>query len=865
MLKKNLRFLKKSFYLKSLLFILIVVISAVSCNVSPGPLPSQILKFVDERGLPIEGQFTILCSDSPAVKISITTDSNGNSVGWNSTCSQIAALHHRKDLATSDKFNIFSISWEARRPTFVSTSEDIVINSKNLFLLFNPVVSIAWELQEGSSVLDEAALLDSFLAASENLYDLTEGQMAFGEVTIHTGGENWRNADFRFLAANDLRPSASLGGIMEEPTPYDVDIPTSPLFTPGAIFLGRTWDPNDWRHTERQWDDIENARTLVHEWAHYALFLYDEYIGLDGGGDPIPATCECDHRDPTCSSEVSAMYWQEDRTEFWYQELSVASEALTACQQTLQWQRYERSDWEIISEWFGIMGIQDDGSDITFVLPDSSPLDGGNFQIAKPFFNLACPTCITNESEPELTIGHFNDSSQSATPLAHIYTMVSQGENPPFEAVSHILYQGSEFLRPTIHATGSPDYYQGGLRLLGTNNQMDKVSVFVDTYGENDSLSGQFYGSQILNSESEPFNEVSEGKWMPELDIIYQAETDISMQTNLVSMTAILTETTGVISDGIPIYGQLCVPGAADGLDDPDGDCSPVYEMAEDSNIAFSLNLMPALADLGYSKVPLYSILRLYSPNVGEIIRYVQSGTGAGPGGGCPHLQAPTTDGTYSTYIRRVDQDCGSVVVWMPAANPNILLIPPNSKGVRRFVSVPIDVDVVYANNHMCSLDNAEASFLTQSYDDQTVCTTSVLDALPRSQDIDRFMIEIGISEDKFLDYRENLLDILSQETSLGEKATEICTNSNSVPVEDIIAAAESRLVTLHYNPDGSTLGWEVVNRDEIEAEIVHQDGNPLASSPEAVVEGLDSDHNLLTTPINDDGIYVLGLISTNP
>lgn len=114
------------------------------------------------------------------------------------------------------------------------------------------------------------------------LYAASEGQMTLGTVTIYTGGEQWDQADIRILANNAYRPTAFIGGIVDEPTPY-IDTTTGltrTIFYPAPILLGRQWNGIGAR--EGAWSQAAGWRTIGHELGHYALFLYDQYVDLDG-------------------------------------------------------------------------------------------------------------------------------------------------------------------------------------------------------------------------------------------------------------------------------------------------------------------------------------------------------------------------------------------------------------------------------------------------------------------------------------------------------------------------------------------------------------------------------------------------------
>jgi hypothetical protein len=87
--------------------------------------------------------------------------------------------------------------------------------------------------------------------------------MAFGQVVF--GGPDWLDgADIQILASNRFHPRSWTNGLHD-----------SAKFMP--IRLGRGM----WSKSSRlaiPWDEPEAYRSLVHEWAHYALALKDEYL-----------------------------------------------------------------------------------------------------------------------------------------------------------------------------------------------------------------------------------------------------------------------------------------------------------------------------------------------------------------------------------------------------------------------------------------------------------------------------------------------------------------------------------------------------------------------------------------------------------
>ncbi len=125
--------------------------------------------------------------------------------------------------------------------------------------LFNVLVALEW-------IPDSAYMTRlewSFRRASDFLFDITDGCMAFGQVTFG-GRELMDCADVQILASNRLHPRSWVSGF-HEPEKY----------TP--VRLGRgMWSRRN--QTTIGWDEPEGYRALIHEWAHYALCLRDRYL-----------------------------------------------------------------------------------------------------------------------------------------------------------------------------------------------------------------------------------------------------------------------------------------------------------------------------------------------------------------------------------------------------------------------------------------------------------------------------------------------------------------------------------------------------------------------------------------------------------
>lgn len=131
--------------------------------------------------------------------------------------------------------------------------------SKRNICLFNVVVALEWNPSERYLQQLEWA----FREASDFLYDVTDGYMAFGQV-VFVGSNYLDCADIQIAASNRYLPRSVVSGL-HQPDKYR------------PIRVGRgCWQKN--RRVTLPWDAPESYRTLVHEWAHYALSLKDLYI-----------------------------------------------------------------------------------------------------------------------------------------------------------------------------------------------------------------------------------------------------------------------------------------------------------------------------------------------------------------------------------------------------------------------------------------------------------------------------------------------------------------------------------------------------------------------------------------------------------
>ncbi|MBV9789944.1 MAG: hypothetical protein JOZ51_17280 [Chloroflexi bacterium] len=235
-------------------------------------------------------------------------------------------------------------------------------------ITFNVTVSLEW--QPGTSDLVQQDLLTSQCGstasaggnylnelvsglnkASDYLALYTNSQMRLGTVTIYTGGANWSSANIRVLADSSYRPKAFVGGIVSAPMTYaSPHTGLSQTFYPGAIHLGRLWDGTGARCGG--WSMSDGYRTIGHEWAHYALYLYDEYYRQH---DLSPTYCTTSGRhlpgipasDPDIYKTDSLMAYHYRAGQVWHGGAHGGT-----CDNTPQMWVHGESDWDTVARFY---------------------------------------------------------------------------------------------------------------------------------------------------------------------------------------------------------------------------------------------------------------------------------------------------------------------------------------------------------------------------------------------------------------------------------------------------------------------------------------------------------------------------------
>jgi hypothetical protein len=236
-------------------------------------------------------------------------------------------LYHTSAAPTPVGLNAYNVSQAG--------VQTLTVSSAHPLMLFNLDVALEWDARTDERFMSQ--LNFDLQRASEIVYDWTNGQAALGQVNLYQNREKWLDAHVRIYATNRMRPNASQGGIVSQ---IITDPVTSTLvYAPGQIHMSAVWN----RYGEPDGKLSEDwPRTLAHELGHYALFLDDNYLGMDAEGLLIPVD--------TCPGAMSDPYRDDDA--LGYGEFHYAQGWEQDCGNTLAAQTSGRWDWRTITTFY---------------------------------------------------------------------------------------------------------------------------------------------------------------------------------------------------------------------------------------------------------------------------------------------------------------------------------------------------------------------------------------------------------------------------------------------------------------------------------------------------------------------------------
>ena len=322
--------------------------TAMGVAIYRSPVPENHVKVVDEAGSPVKGALVyqnglaIGSTDERGLIVPQKMQPGDTLTAQLMTYEQptIRAAHRTPDSNRGWAYRTYltNLGQEAdgQPIPYIITElgqQRITLHPTRPLILFNLVVSIEWDATAEYINQIEWAVQH----ASDYLYDFTDGQMAFGRVSIYDDGNNWANADIQISTQNIVRPHAYIGGITSNDRSH-------------VIRVGRFWDGNS--GDKGTWDQKEGYRTLAHEFGHYALHLYDEYFayvfknGVLVGEAPSLCTGPENRNPATDAKNASVMDYQYTTTEL--SARGVPGLWSPLCEQTAQWQLNGESPWETL-------------------------------------------------------------------------------------------------------------------------------------------------------------------------------------------------------------------------------------------------------------------------------------------------------------------------------------------------------------------------------------------------------------------------------------------------------------------------------------------------------------------------------------
>ena len=235
-------------------------IAAVSAETFPMRVRGNQIRVLDEAGLPVEGASVYRLGRQQAIanpvgpegsSIGYTTDSEGYLQGFGQLrgSDNLVAVWPADVITTPFDATVYHLSAPANEDGLDFTSahvggvQTLTVSAANPLVLFDLDLSLAWDARNDGEFLQK--LESGIEQASAVLYDVTDGQVALGEVRVYQEKEVWPDAHIVLYAANNIHPRATMGGIVKNwVADTMVDGRTiADAYVPGQIRMGPLWDP----------------------------------------------------------------------------------------------------------------------------------------------------------------------------------------------------------------------------------------------------------------------------------------------------------------------------------------------------------------------------------------------------------------------------------------------------------------------------------------------------------------------------------------------------------------------------------------------------------------------------------------------
>lgn len=304
------------------------------------------VRVVNEAGAPVAGAFLYKQSAGATVRADTFPLRNGvpvrtNPLGFIESRGQLNPGDQLVALAPISATHAFTLFHTSAAPTATGLDSFIIqaagvqtltVSAAYPLMLFNLRLALEWDARNDGTFLTD--LQSAIENASETLFDVTDGQVALGDVTIFQAKDEWDSADVVIYASNSIHPSAVMGGIVMTPTAdigLNGTIPNA--YWPGQIRMGSLWDPFGQSEAELRQDWW---LAFAHELSHYLLFLPDNYLGIEQGS----------LRSIDCQGSFMTNTYEETYREFLTRDRWDRQEA--CWRQSIAAHTTGRADWETV-------------------------------------------------------------------------------------------------------------------------------------------------------------------------------------------------------------------------------------------------------------------------------------------------------------------------------------------------------------------------------------------------------------------------------------------------------------------------------------------------------------------------------------
>ena len=267
--------------------------------------------------------------------------------------------------------------------------QEVVLNHAEY--RYSLLVSVEWNAE--TAYLE--GVQEGFRVASNYLYDVSDGQMRFDTIMLFDDNAFQAEADVRILATNMHHPDAMPNGIFQPGFCGDWHC-GYPMSLPRKWYGGPEMDRDSTYHQHPLSTLVsDDYRTIVHEFGHYALAFYDEYLFRNELGVDLGPEARCLPRPDGNYGFMDRQYADATGGVRASEMSSQHRYADPACRNTQQFTTNGLSCWDFLESW--AEGVKGPDQILVPILrpdlngePERQPTPGYDY-IVGPNDNLAVP------------------------------------------------------------------------------------------------------------------------------------------------------------------------------------------------------------------------------------------------------------------------------------------------------------------------------------------------------------------------------------------------------------------------------------------------------------------------------------------